>query len=245
MTMSKATIKRKLPPAPPTATKPVRNNRMFGHGAHVYEVPIPTSQVELLIPPTKSNSMAAQAERDAKIILDLAREGKTASEIMAETGFTRNRIMSTINRFAEYGAKIKPDNPKKRADNKIQNVVRASKYRWWTEERVTQLINLHGQGLIYEEIAQIMGTNKSAVTSKVKTLIDRGILEARIQKPQWTEEEIRTLVSMKAEGKTWAEIGDKVHRNAKTCEQAWRRERDRKRNLQAVLDRMADSRGND
>ena len=238
-------IKRQLPPAPPTATKPVRNNRMFGHGAHVYEAPIPSSQIELLIPPTRSNSSAAQAERDAKIILDLAREGKTASEIMAETGFTRNRIMSTVNRFAEYGAKIKPDNPKKRADNKIQNVVRASKYRWWTEERVTQLIDLHGQGLIYEEIAQIMGTNKSAVTSKVKTLIDRGILEARIQKPQWTEEEIRTLVSMKAEGKTWAESGDKVHRNAKTCEQAWRRERDRKRNLQAVLDRMADSRGND
>ena len=236
---SKCLIKRKLPGVnPQTATKPVRNNRMFGHGAHVYEAPIPSSQIELLIPPTRSNSSAAQAERDAKTILDLAREGKTASEIMAETGFTRNRIMSTINRFAEYGAKIKPDKPKKRADNKIQNVVRASKCRWWTEERVTQLIDLHGQGLIYEEIAQIMGTNKSAVTSKVKTLIDRGILEARIQKPQWTEEEIRTLVSMKAEGKTWAEIGDKVHRNAKTCEQAWRRERDRKRNLRAVLDSM-------
>ena len=237
--------KRELPPLPKVTTKQVHDNHIYGFGRHTYEYNESAPALDLQIPPTRSDSQAAEKEREMKIILDLARQGKTASEIMAETGFTRNRIMSTINRFAEYGAKIKPDKPKKRADNKIQNVVRASKCRWWTEERVTQLIDLHGQGLIYEEIAQIMGTSKSAVTSKVKTLIDRGILEARIQKPQWTEEEIKTLVSMKAEGKTWAEIGDKVHRNAKTCEQAWRRERGRKRDLQAVLDRMADSRGND
>ena len=216
-------IKRPLPPAPPTATKPVRNNRMLGHGAHVYEAPIPSSQIELLIPPTKSNSMAAQAERDAKAILDLAREGKTASEIMAETGFTRNKIMSTVNRFAEYGAKIKPEKLKKRPKNDIQKAVSAGKCRWWTEERITELIDLHGQGLIYEEIAQIMGTNKNAVQSKVKTLVDRGILESRISMINWTDDELEQLMKLKKQGKTWVEISDVLGRGANACFMEWKR----------------------
>ena len=52
-------IKRPLPPAPKITTKPVRNNRMLGYGAYTYETPVPVSQIDLRIPPTKSNSKAA------------------------------------------------------------------------------------------------------------------------------------------------------------------------------------------
>jgi hypothetical protein len=105
----------------------------------------------------------------------------------------------------------------------VQRAVRAGKCRWWTEERVNQLIELHRQGLKYEYIAIRLGTNKNAVTSKVKSLIDRGILKARVEKPLWTNEDFQTLERLKAQGKTWAEIGDVLGRNANACYMAWNR----------------------
>lgn len=214
-------IKRQLPPAPKITTKTVRNNRMFGHGAHVYETPVPSSQIELLIPPTKSNSLAAQAERDAKAILDLAREGKTASEIMAETGFTRNKIMSTINRFAEYGAKLKPEPKKKKpAAVKPPKPTKPSKPTTgiWTEENINKLIELHKQGLTYSEIGRELGVTKNSVTSKVQRLINFGILESRMDHILWSEEDIEMLFKLREDGKTWAEIGEFFGKSSNTCQ---------------------------
>ena len=121
--------------------------------------------------------------------------------------------------------KPRPKKPKTdyRKDDKVQRAVRAGKCRWWTEERVNQLIELHRQGLKYEYIAIRLGTNKNAVTSKVKSLIDRGILKARVEKPLWTDEDFQTLERLKANGKTWAEIGDVLGRNANACYMAWNR----------------------
>ena len=121
--------------------------------------------------------------------------------------------------------KPRPKKPKTeyRKDDKVQRAVRAGKCRWWTEERVNELIKLHGEGLKYEYIAIRLGTNKNAVTSKVKSLIDRGILKARVEKPLWTDEDFQTLERLKAHGKTWAEIGDVLGRNANACHMAWNR----------------------
>lgn len=110
----KASIKNIVLPDAPEPTRPVRNDRFEGYGKMIYERQIPTTAMELMIPPTRSNSKAAEAEREIKVILDLAREGKTASEISAETGFNMNRIKAVVNRFAEYGAKLASEKKPKR-----------------------------------------------------------------------------------------------------------------------------------
>lgn len=81
-------IKRPLPPSPPTATKMVHNNQIYGYGKNTYEASVPSSQIEIRISPQKSNSLAAEKEREMKVILDLARDGKTATQIAEEAGAT-------------------------------------------------------------------------------------------------------------------------------------------------------------
>ena len=107
-------IKRPLPPAPKITTKTVHNDTMRGYGAYTYESPFPQTVMDLRIPDRKSDSKQAEAEREMKIILDLARQGKTATEIAEESGYNRNRVVQVVKRFAEYGAKLAPEKPKKR-----------------------------------------------------------------------------------------------------------------------------------
>ncbi|MBR3656561.1 MAG: helix-turn-helix domain-containing protein [Prevotella sp.] len=100
----KASIKNIVLPDAPEPTRPIRDDRFEGYGKMIYERQIPTTAMELMIPPTRSNSKAAEAEREIKTILDLAREGKTASEICKATGFNHNRVVQVVKRFAEHGA---------------------------------------------------------------------------------------------------------------------------------------------
>lgn len=53
------------------------------------------------------------------------------------------------------------------------------KSRWWTDDRIKRLIELHKQGLTYADIAESMGTTKGAVTSKISILISRGLITPR------------------------------------------------------------------
>lgn len=152
--------KRELPPSPPTATKTVRNDFIYGCGKNTYEASVPSSQIEIRIPPQRSNSLAAEKEREMKVILDLAREGKTASQIAEESGYNRNRVVQVVNRFAEYGAKLAPEPTKKKkhAVSPTSSV--------WTEEMVNTLIELHKAGLTFSEIGKELGVSKNSVSSR-------------------------------------------------------------------------------
>ena len=218
-------IKRHLPPSPPTATKQVHNNHIYGYGRHTYEYNESATAVELQIPPTRSDSKQAEAEREAKIILDLAREGKTASEIEAETGYPRRRITLTVKKFAEYGAKLAPEKkPKRRKAPKPLKDKRSSP-RFWTDERIRVLINLHGQGVIYEDIAKQLGTTRGAVSSRVKRLIDEGVLEPRDDREHWTQEDIDLLIELKSKGLSNGEISDRIGKSPKACAEQFRRKK--------------------
>ena len=221
-------IKRPLPPSPPTATKTVRNDFIYGYGKNTYEASVPSSQIEIRIPPQRSNSKAAQAEREMKIILDLARQGKTATQIAEEAGCNRNRVVQVVKRFAEYGAKLTPEKPKKRKVT-ITKTYRESKRLVWDDDTVKQLIALHANtSLSYTEIGARIGVSKNAVTSKVKRLIDEGILKPRMEQAQWTDEDTEKLFRLRAQGKTWNEIGDMLGRNGQACMMAHRREQERR-----------------
>ena len=213
-------IKRHLPPSPPTATKTIHNDRFTGY-ARICEMPTPSPAVELQIPPQKSDSQRAQKEREMKLILDLARQGKTASEIERETGYNKVRIQQMVNRYAEYGAKLKPEPKKKKpAAVKPPKPPKPPKPTTgiWTEENINKLIELHRQGLTYSEIARELGITKNSVTSKVQRLIYFGILESRMDHILWSEEDIEMLFKLREDGKTWAEIGKFFGKSSSTCQ---------------------------
>lgn len=212
-------IKRPLPPSPPTATKMVRNDFIYGYGKNTYEASVPSSQIEIRIPPQRSNSKAAQAEREMKVILDLAREGKTASQIAEEAGCNRNRVMQVVRQFQEYGAKLAPEPPKKkkRAVSPTSSV--------WTEEMVNKLIELHRAGLSFSEIGKELGVSKNSVAPKVRVLVEAGVLKPRTEQFSWSQEDVDRMFQLRAEGKTWGEIADKLGRKITACHNAYSRER--------------------
>ena len=217
-------IKRSLPPSPPTATKQVHNNHIYGFGRHTYEYNESATAVELQIPPTRSDSQAAERERELKAILDLAREGKTATEISEATGCSKVRISQTINRFAEYGAKLAPEPPKKKHNDK-------RKLTMWTDEMEEQLIALHHEGLTFAQIAKEIGVSKGAISSKVRSLVEAEVLEPRMQEIMWTQEEMDRMFQMRAQGKTWGEIADVFGRKITACHMAYKREKERRKCL--------------
>ena len=210
-------IKRQLPPAPKTATKQVHNDHIYGFGRHTYEYNESAPALDLQIPPTRSDSQAAERERELKAILDLAREGKTATEISEATGCSKVRISQTINRFAEYGAKLAPEPKKKHIDKR--------KLTMWTDEMEEQLIALHHEGLTFAQIAKEIGVSKGAISSKVRSLVEAEVLKPRMQEIMWTKEEMDRMFQMRAEGKTWGEISDKLGRKITACHNAYSRER--------------------
>lgn len=211
-------IKRPLPPLPKVTTKQVRNDRIYGFGRHTYEYNESAPALDLQIPPTRSDSQAAERERELKTILDLAREGKTATEISVATGCSKVRISQTINRFAEYGAKLTPEPKKKKRIDK-------RKLTMWTDEMEEQLIDLHHKGLTFAQIAKEIGVSKGAISSKVRSLVEAEVLKPRMQEIMWTQEEMDRMFQMRAQGKTWGEISDKLGRKITACHNAYSRER--------------------
>ena len=203
--------KRELPPSPPTATKMVHNNQIYGYGKNTYEASVPSSQIELRIPPQRSNSLAAEKEREMKVILDLAREGKTATQIAEEAGCNRNRVVQVVRQFTEYGAKLTPEptKKKKRALSPTSSV--------WTKEMVNKLIELHRAGLTFSEIGRELGVSKNSVSPKVRLLVDAGVLKPRTEQFSWSQEDVDRMFQLRAEGKTWGEISDKLGRKITAC----------------------------
>jgi len=212
-------IKRHLPPSPPTATKTVHNDRFTGY-ARICEMPTPSPAVELQIPPQKSDSQRAQREKEMKIILDLARQGKTASEIEKETGYNKVRIQQMVNRYAEYGAKLKPEPKKKKpAAVKPPKPPKPPKPTTgiWTEENINKLIELHRQGLTYSEIGRELGVTKNSVSPKVRVLVEAGVLKPRTEQFSWPQKDVDRMMQLRAEGKTWGEISDQLGRKITAC----------------------------
>lgn len=215
--------KRELPPSPPTATKTVRNDFIYGYGKNTYEASVPSSQIEIRIPPQRSNSLAAEKEREMKVILDLAREGKTATQIAEESGYNRNRVVQVVNRFAEYGAKLAPEptKKKKRTLSPTSSV--------WTEEMVNKLIELHRAGLTFSEIGKELGVSKNSVSSKVRVLVEAGVLKPRTEQFSWPQEDVDRMFQLRAEGKTWGEISDKLGRKITACHNKYCKELEKRK----------------
>ena len=215
--------KRELPPSPPTATKMVRNDFIYGSGRNTYVASVPSSQIDLQIPPTRSNSLAAEKEREMKVILDMARQGKTATQIAEEAGCNRNRVMQVVKQFQEYGAKLAPEpiKKKKRAFSPTSAI--------WTEEMVNKLIELHRAGLSFSEIGKELGVSKNSVSLKVRVLVEAGVLKPRTEQYSWPQEDVDRMFQLRAEGKTWGEISDKLGRKITACHNKYCKELEKRK----------------
>lgn len=215
--------KRELPPLPKVTTKQVRNDHIYGFGRHTYEYNEAATDIELCIPPTRSNSQAAEKEREMKLILDLARQGKTASQIAEEAGCNRNRVMQVVKQFQEYGAKLAPE-PKKKKKRAFSTTSAI-----WTEDKVNKLIELHRAGLSFSEIGKELGVSKNSVSSKVRALVEAGVLRPRTEQFSWPQEDVDRMFQLRAQGKTWGEIADKLGRKLTACHNAYRREKEKRK----------------
>lgn len=215
--------KRELPPLPKVTTKQVRNNHIYGFGRRTYEYNEVATGIELRIPPTRSNSLAAEKEREMKIILDLARQGKTATQIAEETGCNRNRVMQVVKQFQEYGAKLAPEpiKKKKRTFSPTSAI--------WTEDKVNKLIELHRAGLSFSEIGKELGVSKNSVSSKVRALVKAGMLRPRTEQFSWPQEDVDRMFQMRASGATWGEISDKLGRKITACHNKYCKELEKRK----------------
>lgn len=161
-----------------------------------------------------------------KIILDLARQGKTASQIAEESGYNRKRVVQVVKQFAEYGARLTPEPKRKKRQ------IDKRKLTMWTDEMEEQLIDLHHKGLTFAQIAKEIGVSKGAISSKVRSLVEAEVLKPRMQEIMWTQEEMDRMFQMRAQGKAWGEISDKLGRKITACHNAYGRERERREKCQ-------------
>jgi DNA-directed RNA polymerase specialized sigma24 family protein len=132
--------------------------------------------------------------------------------------------VQVVKSFREYGAKLAPE-PKKKCTDK-------RKITMWTDDMVEQLIALHREGLTFTQIGERMGISKSSVASKVRTLIEADVLKSRVEEIAWPAEDIELMMQLRAEGRTWGEIADRLGRKITACHNAYGRERERREKCQ-------------
>ena len=97
-----------------------------------------------------------------------------------------------------------------------------TKPRIWTPEKIEQIKKLYLEGRPFREIGEIMGISKSAVNGEVWTLQQRGELPVRGRENAWTDEDVRKLLQMRADGKTFREIGETLGRSTNVCGNKYR-----------------------
>ena len=108
---SKASIKRKLPPAPKTATKTVHDNRFLGEGINTYiHKPSPSPMDDFgQSENTKENaarSKKQEMERKHKIMKSLLKEGATDEEIAAATGYSNGSVRKILAKWRREGVDV-------------------------------------------------------------------------------------------------------------------------------------------
>ena len=125
----------------------------------------------------------------------------------------RKRIVEAQRKaMAEKKAKEQSEKPKRKPR---QN-------RVWTPEKIEQIKKLYLEGRPFREIGEIMGISKSAVNGEVWTLQQRGELPVRERENTWTDEDVRKLLQMRADGKTFREIGETLGRSTNVCGNKYR-----------------------
>ena len=124
-----------------------------------------------------------------------------------------------------YEIQVKPRpkaKPKKVEAEAEKPKRKETKPRIWTPEKIERIKELYLEGRPFREIGEIMGISKGAVNGEVWTLQQRGELPVRERENAWTDEDVRKLLQMRADGKTFREIGETLGRSTNVCGNKYR-----------------------
>ena len=79
--------------------------------------------------------------------------------------------------------------------------------KFWTEDKVQKVIEMYEAGKTLQEIGNVYGKPGTAVRNLISRLSDKGLIE-RHHVDHYTDEDIERMRGLRADGKTYAEIGD-------------------------------------
>ena len=95
--------------------------------------------------------------------------------------------------------------------------------KFWTECRVKKLIEMYDAGMTYDEIGDYFGKTKSTICGKIRRLTDSGMVSNRRNNTPWTAKDLNTMKKMRAAGKSFGEIADKLGRSPQGCYEYYRK----------------------
>ena len=107
---------------------------------------------------------------------------------------------------------IKKQQPAKKAEPKKEKVKRTysvltGKERHdWTEDEIEKLIIMYNDGASYIDIMEAVRHSESSIATKLTQLRSRGRIAGVRSKDAWTQEEVDTLLTMKAQGQSIEKI---------------------------------------
>ena len=101
-------IKRKLPPVPRPATKPIYNRRMYGEGVYIHEAkPQIPSHMEIHERASRARArLMGKTEKRHDEIARLASEGLSSAEISEITGYKPDSVRRLISKMRREGREI-------------------------------------------------------------------------------------------------------------------------------------------
>ena len=94
---------------------------------------------------------------------------------------------------------------------------------FWTAEKEEKLIQMYNLGARYEEMAKEFGKSRGGISARIQKLADQGRVKLRNNPREWTEEDLALMKEMRAEGKSFGEIADRLGRGYKACSEQYRR----------------------
>ena len=94
---------------------------------------------------------------------------------------------------------------------------------FWTESNVKKLIEMYDAGMTYDEIGDYFGKTKSTICGKIRRLTDGGMISNRRSNTPWTAKDLDTMKKMRAAGKSFGEIADKLGRSPQGCYEYYRK----------------------
>ena len=115
--------------------------------------------------------------------------------------------------------------PKHRKKSKVKKLPKERKPRasFWTPENEEKLIQMYKAGVMYDEMAKVFRMSRGGVAARVQILVNQGRLDHRLVHNAWTDEDLSLLYEMRAAGKSYGEISDRIGRSAKACNEMYRR----------------------
>ena len=100
----------------------------------------------------------------------------------------------------------KKEDPKKEKVKRAYSVLTGKERHDWTEDEIEKLIRMYEDGASYIEIMEAVRHSESSIATKLTQLRSRGRIAGVRSKDAWTQEEVDTLLTMKAQGQSIEKI---------------------------------------